>query len=181
MGFALALLLGATIYLFDAYLVLNIGLIPFSPAAVYTAQLLIIPGIIAFTRKTAAENREKMKPQAVVRIDGGWNHRRNGSAHLLDMIDVGSGRIVDFEMVQKTTASGRGNYEGSSNGMEVEALRRMVKRWEDDQNVAVVVTDQDSKMAKVIRKSRNVRYEYNANHAKKALDRYCQGLPKEER
>jgi cell shape-determining protein MreC len=38
--------------------------------------------------------------------------------------------------------------------MEVEALRRMVKRWEDDQKVAVVVTDQDSKMAKVIRESR---------------------------
>jgi hypothetical protein len=40
------------------------------------------------------------------------------------------------------------------NGMEVEALRRMVKRWEDDQKVAVVVTGQDSKMAKVIRESR---------------------------
>jgi hypothetical protein len=34
------------------------------------------------------------------------------------MVDVGSGRVVNFEMVQKTTASGRGNYEGSSNGME---------------------------------------------------------------
>jgi hypothetical protein len=43
------------------------------------------------------------------------------------------------------------------------------------------VKDQDSKMTKVIRESRwNVRHEYNANHAEKALDRYCQGLPKEE-
>jgi hypothetical protein len=47
--------------------------------------------------------------------------------------------------------------------------------------VTVVVTDQDSKTAKVIRESRwNVKHEYDANHAKKALDRYCQGLPKEE-
>jgi hypothetical protein len=37
-------------------------------------------------------------------------------------------------------------------------------------------------MAEVIRESRwNVKHEYDANHAKKALDRYCQGLPKEER
>jgi hypothetical protein len=111
MGFVLALLLGATTYLSAVCLLLNIGLIPFSPAAVYKAQLLIIPGIIAFARKIAAENREKMNPQAVAGIDGSWNHRRNGSAHLLDMVDVGSGRVVDFEMVQKTTASGRGNYE----------------------------------------------------------------------
>jgi hypothetical protein len=84
-----------------------------------------------------------MKPQVVVGIDGLWNHRRNGSAHLLDMVDVGGGRVVDFEMIQKTTASGRGNYQGSSNGMEVEALKRMVKRLEDDQKVAIVVTDED--------------------------------------
>jgi hypothetical protein len=98
------------------------------------------------------------------------------------MVIFGNGRVVDFEMVQKTTAPGRGNYQGSSNGMEVEAQRRMVKRWEDDENVAVVVTDQDSKMAKVICESHwDVNPEYDTNHAKKALDRYCQGLPKEER
>jgi hypothetical protein len=63
MGFALALPLEATTYSSAASLGLNIGLIPFSPVAVYKAQILIIPGIIAFTRKIAAEKREKMKPQ----------------------------------------------------------------------------------------------------------------------
>jgi hypothetical protein len=85
-------------------------------------KLLIIPGILAFARKIATENREKMKPQAVIGIDGSWEHRRNGSAHLLDMVDVGSGRVVNFEMVQKTTASGPGNYGGSSNGMECDEM-----------------------------------------------------------
>jgi hypothetical protein len=128
MSFALALLRGATTDLSAAYLLLNIGLIPFSPAAVYKAEILIIPGIVAFTRKIAAENREKMKPQAVVGIEPSWNHRRNESAHVLDMVDFGSGRVVDVEMVQKTIASGRGHYQGSSNGMEVEALSRKFLR-----------------------------------------------------
>jgi hypothetical protein len=66
---------------------------------VYMAQLLIIPGIIASARKIAADNCEKMKPQAVVGIYGSWNHRRNRSTHLLDMVDVGGGRVVDFETV----------------------------------------------------------------------------------
>jgi hypothetical protein len=44
------------------------------------------------------------------------------------------------------------------------------------------VTGQNSKMVKVICESRwNVRHRYDANHSKKALDRYCQELPKEER
>jgi hypothetical protein len=73
-----------------------------------------------------------MKLQSVVGIDGSLNHQRNEPAHILDM-------------VQKTTASGRRNYQGSSNGMELEAVRRMVKKWEDDQKVVVVVTGQDSK------------------------------------
>jgi hypothetical protein len=52
--------------------------------------------------------------------------------------------------------------------MEVEAQRRTAKRWEDDQKVGVVVTHQDSKMAKVIRESRwNAKHEYDANHAKR--------------
>jgi hypothetical protein len=71
------------------------------------------------------------------------------------MVDVESRRVVGFQIVQRTNASGWGNYEGSSNGMEVEveAMRRMVKRSEDDQQVAVVVTDQEAKMAKVIHES----------------------------
>jgi hypothetical protein len=70
MGFALALLLGATTDSSAAYLLLNIWLILFSPAAVYNAQLLIVPGIIVFARNIAVENGEKTKPQAVVGIDG---------------------------------------------------------------------------------------------------------------
>jgi hypothetical protein len=111
---------------------------------------LIVRGIVAFARKIVAENREKMNSQAVIGIDGSWNDRRSGLAHILDVVDVRSRSVVDFESVQKATASGRGQYEGSNNGMEVEALTRMVKRQKYDQKVAVVVADQDSKIAKVI-------------------------------
>jgi hypothetical protein len=66
--------------------------------------------------------------------------------------------------------------------MKVEALRWMVKKWQDDQNAAVGVMSEDSKTAKGIRDSPlNLTYEYDANHAKKVFDRYCQDLPKEER
>jgi hypothetical protein len=66
--------------------------------------------------------------------------------------------------------------------MEVKAMRRMVKRLEYDQNVTVVVTDQDWKLAIEIHESRwNITHESDANHTNKELDCNCQELPKEER
>jgi hypothetical protein len=66
--------------------------------------------------------------------------------------------------------------------MEVQALSRAVKRWEDDQKMTVVTRDQDSRISKVIRESRwNVLPECDENQSVKVLDRYCQGFPKEER
>jgi hypothetical protein len=60
-SFALALIFGARTYSTGACLRLNLGLILFSLVVVYTAQIIIVPGIAAFARKIAAENREKTK------------------------------------------------------------------------------------------------------------------------
>jgi hypothetical protein len=70
--------------------------------------------------------------------------------------------------VMKWNGSGGTEADGEGMGRRSKSMR--------------VVTDQDSKMAKMIRESRwNVKHEYDANHAEKALDRHSQELPKEER
>jgi hypothetical protein len=121
-----------------------------------------------------------MKLPAAVDPDDSWNDRRNESAHVFDIVEFESRGVVDFEILQRTNASGRGN-QRSGNGMEVERMTRMVKRWEDDPKEAVAVSDDDSETTKLIRESRwNVRHECDGNHAKKALDRHCQEIPKEE-
>jgi hypothetical protein len=128
---------------------------------------LIVRRIADFTRKITEENREKIKLQAVLGIDSNWNHRRTGPAHILEIVDFGNGWDADFEIVRMANTSGRDNHQGSTNEMGVEALKWVVKRWEDDHNVAVVLMDQDSRMAKVICESRwNVRHEHDANHTK---------------
>jgi hypothetical protein len=66
--------------------------------------------------------------------------------------------------------------------MEVEAMKRLVNRWEDDEKVDTVITDQDSKLGKVIRDSWwGVKHEFDANHAKKSLNRYRESLSKQQR
>jgi hypothetical protein len=95
-------------------LLLNIGLIPFSPAVVDISEFVIVLGIIAFARKMAAENHEKTKRLAVVGISGDWNPQRNGSAHILYMVNVERRTVVDFEVIEKVNASGRDDCKGSS-------------------------------------------------------------------
>jgi hypothetical protein len=51
----------ATIYSRAIDPLLNVGLISFSLAAVYAAQILGVSGIVLFARKAAAESREKTK------------------------------------------------------------------------------------------------------------------------
>jgi hypothetical protein len=46
---------------------------------------------------------------------------------ILDIVEVGSGSAIDFEMGQMASISGRGIYQGSSNGMEVEPERGTVR------------------------------------------------------
>jgi hypothetical protein len=176
------MLVAGMTYTAIATFLLGIGVIPFSATAVYAAQVILGPGIVAFARKVCPRNRAAMKENATVGIDGSWNHRRNGSAHIIDMIDTDSGRVVDFEVVERPNHRRKGNYRGSSNGMEVETMKRMIHRWEDDRKVRTIITDQDSKLGKVIRESRwNVNHEFDANHAKKSFERYQERLPKEER
>jgi hypothetical protein len=73
-GFVLTLLLSVTARSSAACLLVNPRLIPFSPAAVYAAQILVITGIIAFPRKISAENREKIKQSGIIEMGRSWNH-----------------------------------------------------------------------------------------------------------
>jgi hypothetical protein len=87
---------------------------------------------------------------------------------VFDTVDVGTGKVVETEMVQRANAPGNSHRQASSNEMEVETLKRMGKRWEGDQSRQVAVTDQDLIIAKVIRESRwNVRHEYTGNYTKR--------------
>jgi hypothetical protein len=65
-------------------------------------------GIVAFTEKNAAENREKGKELALMSIDDRWKHRRNGPARISEMADIENRRVVHFENIQKINVSGRG-------------------------------------------------------------------------
>jgi hypothetical protein len=65
---------------------------------------------------------------SAIAIDRSWSKRRNALHCVVDFIDVASGRIVDFEILEKPIGFSDGNYFRSSLGMEAEGVRRIVNR-----------------------------------------------------
>jgi hypothetical protein len=99
------------------------------------------------------KNRAATGPNSTICIDGSWNHRRNGNFCIVDVIDFQTKKIVDFAIIYKSTPFKSGNYEGSSNGMEVAGMRQLLPRWINDTKVSVIVHDKDSKITELIRES----------------------------
>jgi hypothetical protein len=68
-AWAFSMHVAGTTYAAIAAFLLGIGVIPFSSTAVYSAQIFLVPAIIAFARKVCVQNREAMKANATIGID----------------------------------------------------------------------------------------------------------------
>lgn len=88
--------------------------------------------------------------------DFGWSQRRGASAGVYVLIDASTGKVLHQIILTKrctrkirgrTTIIRKGNYFGTSKGMEGEAFRRMLN-WLDEKKLMpyfkVMVCDQDS-------------------------------------
>jgi hypothetical protein len=181
--FALAILIAGIGYSQGAALFLTAGLHPIPEAKFYATQRLLASKIIAFAENITRTNRQMMNNNSIICIDGSWNHRRNGDFHIIDVIDYRTKKIVDFEILFKSSPFRKGNYVGSSNGMETEGMRRIIQRWKNDSRVSIIVHDKDAKITKLIRDSGwNVLQNIDANHARKSFQRfYDNNLTREEK
>jgi hypothetical protein len=88
------------------------------------------------------------------------------------LVDVQQKRIVDFDIVLKTKPGVQGDWDGSSNGMEVRGLTRLIDRWKTNEKVGGIVHDNDSKATAAIAAAEwNVTQWYDPNHVLKQFAR----------
>lgn len=116
----------------------------------YEVQNEMIPILYSMARESCQKHRRWMQPGTILTLDGSWSHRRNAKRCLVDFIDSNSRKIVDFEIVVKVSGLNEGDYTGPSNGMEREALRRLIPRWKEDTRVVGYCHDNDGKTRKTI-------------------------------
>jgi hypothetical protein len=102
----------------------------------YRAQSTVCHAILELATESCREWRENLMPGSVIAIDGSWSQHRNTSHCVVDFIDVASGKILDFEILDKPIGFSDGHYFHSANGMEVEYQGRSVcprSRWKNEE------------------------------------------------
>ena len=138
----------------------------------YNVQHEILPILLEMAHQSCLVWREAMKPGTIISLDGSWSHRRNAKRCLVDFVDASSKKVVDFEIVVKKSGRIEGDYDGPSNGMEREALTRMIPRWKHDTRVAGYCHDNDGKTRRTIREAGWQVEEYlDRNHIMHSFDK----------
>jgi hypothetical protein len=94
-----------------------------------------------------------MKRNAILAFDGSMSHRRRARECAVLILDSELEKVVDFEIFQKSKDGEQVNYEGSSNGIEVAALRQLITRLKNNPLVLGFVHDRDREASKAIRDS----------------------------
>jgi hypothetical protein len=140
----------------------------------YEERTVVCDAIVQLAQARCAEARRAMEAPAIISMDGSWSQRRNAPHCVVDFIDAQTGKIVDFEIIEKPFGFFHGNYTGPSNGMEVEGIHRLIPRWKDDSRVVAFCHDRDAKTAKVIREKWGIDELLDKNHVTKSFDRRIQ-------
>ena len=138
----------------------------------YQIQNELIQILTVMARKSCEKWKSEIKDGCILSLDGSWSHRRNAQRCLVDFIDSVSRKIVDFEIVVKKNGKNGGDYVGPSNGMEREALIRMIPRWKTDTRVIGYCHDNDGKTRRTIADSGWKIDEYlDRNHIMHSFDK----------
>ena len=149
--------------------------IPVSSATYYRHQNNILPTVTSSAKKSVEYYSTLIKDDAKLSIDAQWNHRRNGTAANLTIIDNQQNKVVGWETITKDVGSFKGNYgNGPSSNMETAGLQRALTKIENNiknKNITIV-HDHDNKSSKIIRESpSNLSQSYDLGHATQELKR----------
>jgi hypothetical protein len=119
-------------------------------SSVYEAQHAFFEPIHKQARDECKYWADRMSRNTVIAFDGAWSHRRRAKECIVTIIDCKQKKIVDYEILTKSKCGGPGNWGGSPYGMEVEALKRLIPRWMNDDRVSGVVHDNDARATKAM-------------------------------
>lgn len=117
--------------------------------------------------------RSQMPDQAVISIDGSWNHRRHGTAEILDVICVQNKKIIDFDIRIRESTNIIGNTDVTSQAMEGESFYHLLPRLQEDQKIVELVKDGDIEIDSIIKRSQwDVSVTPDPNHFLKHFEKH---------
>lgn len=145
-------------------------IIPLFERTFNRARNEVVEKILGMATEFCSKYKEKMTINSTIAMDRSWSHRRNANECVLEFVDLSQKNNVDFEFPTKDNHSITGDYTGSSNGMEIDCLKKMIKRWKNNNKVISYSNDRDGKTKNVMKEMSWVIAEIiDLNHAMKSF------------
>jgi hypothetical protein len=177
--FAFSILVTGACYQQISQVMLWNDIIPPSETTFYRCQKIVFRHLETLARRSLNLAAMYLEPGTIIAFDGSWSHRRHAKECIIVVIQVGTNKIIDYEVVRQPKRGVRGNWEGSSQGMEVQGLKAIISRLKNNPNIAGYVHDNDSAASKAIRDAQwNITEYFDPNHVSKCYDRRWDKAPK---
>ena len=126
----------------------KIGVIPPSQSACYKNQLRLEEETKVLGKESCLRNVIGINSPRSISFDGVWSHARNASHCMGTFIDQVTGKIIDYYKVQIDFNGHKGNYKGSSQGMETKILETLSEKWIGNEFIESICLDNDNRRSK---------------------------------
>ena len=167
--FAYSIIIHGLSYMSTALCFLENNIIPPCHTSFYSHLDIIIDKIIEIAYECVFYEKSLMGLNTIISMDGSWDHRRRGKNCIVVIIDQMRKKIIDFEVIRKSTKSYPTDYHGSSQNMETEAVKRISKRLKSDYRIIGYVHDKDSSVSAFMRRNWPLPEFLDRNHSVKCL------------
>lgn len=147
----------------------------------YQIQNEIKDVIIEMAKESAQKYANLMEKNAIITLDGAWDHRRHGSCCIVTLIDFKSRKIIDYSIKQKSKQFVIGNSNEPSKNLEKAGVLEIVRRWENSEKVSFYVHDNDGVTRKIIEESNwKITEVLDVGHAVKSIKKNLDNFNKRE-
>lgn len=174
--FVYSVIIHGSTYTDASVLFLENGFLPPAHTTFYKYIDIILDQIILLCTETVKQFRLSMKTGTIISLDGSWDHKRRGRSCIVVIIDQLQKKIIDFEIIRKSSKSYPTDYNGSSQGMETECVRRISLRLKYDNRIIGYCHDRDSSVTSFMKKNWPITEYIDRNHSVKCLATYFKKL-----
>lgn len=136
----------------------------------YAIQKILINKLDKFAHSNCKKWQRKMKPGAIIGIDGSWDHRRNGKFCIVEAFDLETKKNVAYSIIERPTQKNRNAaFKSAANQMEIEGVKNIISELKPLNKIVGYVHDKDAKTSKLIAREWNITEYIDPNHANKSF------------
>lgn len=112
---------------------------------------IIRPLLKILAERSAADERKKIPSNAIISVDGSWDHCRDAKLHVYDVICIQTKKIIIFNVLIRISSKRNGNTLVTPQAMEGLAFMNILPQLMENENIIELVKDGDLQVDSILK------------------------------